>query len=56
MKKRLRDNYYVNAKMFLDDLQLIVSNCKKYNPKASSYYKCADNIEKYFLARSAELL
>ena len=56
MKTKLRDNYYKDAKMFLDDLKLIVSNCKTYNQKSSSYYKCADNIEKFFMARSAEIL
>ena len=56
MKKKLRNNFYTNAKLFLDDLHLIVSNCKKYNKKQSSYYKCADNIEKFFLARTAEIL
>lgn len=42
--------------MFLDDLHLIVNNAKTYNAKSTSYYKCADNIEKFFLARSAEIL
>ena len=56
MKKRLAGKYYTDAKMFLDDLHLIVNNAKTYNAKSTSYYKCADNIEKFFFARSAEIL
>ena len=56
MKKRLHAKYYTNARMFLDDLHLIVSNAKVYNKKTSQLYKCADNIEKFFMARSAEIL
>ena len=42
--------------MFLDDLQLIVSNAKKYNQKTTSYYKCADNIEKLIISRYRKIL
>ena len=56
MKTRLHNKYYTTAKMFMDDLHLIVDNAKLYNQKSSSYYKCADNIEKFFMARSVEIM
>ena len=56
MKKKLKDNVYTDEKMFLDDLKLIVSNAKTYNSKKTSYYKSADNIEKYFMSRWSEIL
>ena len=56
MKNRLHSKYYTNAKMFMDDLHLIVDNAKLYNPKSSAYYKCADNIEKFFMAKSVEIM
>ena len=56
MKTRLHNKYYTTAKMFMDDLHLIVNNAKLYNQKSSSYYKCADNIEKFFMARSVEIM
>ena len=56
MKTRLQQKYYKDEKMFLDDLQLIVSNAKKYNQKPTSYYKCADNIEKLIISHYRKIL
>ena len=56
MRKKLKDNVYTDEMMFLEDLKLIVSNSKTYNSKKTPYYKCADNIEKYFMSRWSEIL
>ena len=56
MKSKLQNGLYTSPKSFLDDLHLITSNCKTFNTKQSSYFKCADNIEKFIQAHSGEIL
>uniref|UniRef100_A0A8C6NNC7 histone acetyltransferase n=1 Tax=Nothobranchius furzeri TaxID=105023 RepID=A0A8C6NNC7_NOTFU len=48
MTERLKNRYYVTKKLFIADLQRIISNCREYNPPDSEYCKCANTLEKFF--------
>uniref|UniRef100_H2LFU1 Histone acetyltransferase n=1 Tax=Oryzias latipes TaxID=8090 RepID=H2LFU1_ORYLA len=48
MTDRLKNRYYVTKKLFIADLQRIISNCREYNPPDSEYCKCANTLEKFF--------
>ena len=57
VENNLNNNKYDTIVSFLDDIQLIWSNCKKYNIEGSDIYKEAEymekltdkNIKKYFI-------
>ncbi|KAK8798683.1 hypothetical protein WA158_007767 [Blastocystis sp. Blastoise] len=52
MRKRLNTRtYYTDLQLFIDDFKLIISNCKTYNTKTTSYYKCAEDLEKFFISK-----
>ena len=40
--------YYVTKKLFMADMRRMVTNCRIYNEPDTEYYKCANNIEKFF--------
>uniref|UniRef100_A0A8C5FYB5 Histone acetyltransferase n=1 Tax=Gouania willdenowi TaxID=441366 RepID=A0A8C5FYB5_GOUWI len=48
MTDRLKNRYYVTKKLFIADLQRIITNCREYNPPDSEYCKCANTLEKFF--------
>uniref|UniRef100_A0A669EM27 histone acetyltransferase n=1 Tax=Oreochromis niloticus TaxID=8128 RepID=A0A669EM27_ORENI len=48
MTERLKNRYYVTKKLFIADLQRIITNCREYNPPDSEYCKCANTLEKFF--------
>lgn len=48
MTERLKNRYYVTKKLFIADLQRIISNCREYNHPDSEYCKCANTLEKFF--------
>uniref|UniRef100_A0A8C5AI21 Histone acetyltransferase n=1 Tax=Gadus morhua TaxID=8049 RepID=A0A8C5AI21_GADMO len=48
MTERLKNRYYVTKKLFIADLQRIITNCREYNPADSEYCKCANTLEKFF--------
>lgn len=48
MTERLKNKYYVTKKLFIADLQRIITNCREYNPPDSEYCKCANTLEKFF--------
>uniref|UniRef100_A0A7N6F8C2 Histone acetyltransferase n=1 Tax=Anabas testudineus TaxID=64144 RepID=A0A7N6F8C2_ANATE len=48
MTERLKNKYYVTKKLFIADLQRIITNCREYNPPDSDYCKCANTLEKFF--------
>lgn len=48
MTERLKNRYYVTKKLFIADLQRIISNCREYNPPDSEYCKSANTLEKFF--------
>lgn len=48
MTERLKNRYYVTKKLFIADLQRIITNCREYNQPDSEYCKCANTLEKFF--------
>lgn len=48
MTERLKNRYYVTKKLFIADLQRIITNCREYNVPDSEYCKCANTLEKFF--------
>lgn len=55
MTERLKANYYVNARLFNADMLRIFKNCRFYNHPETEYYKCANNLEKYYINKMREL-
>uniref|UniRef100_A0A8C0Y0A6 Histone acetyltransferase n=1 Tax=Cyprinus carpio carpio TaxID=630221 RepID=A0A8C0Y0A6_CYPCA len=39
MTERLKNRYYVTKKLFIADLQRVITNCREYNPPDSEYCK-----------------
>ncbi|NXN43118.1 KAT2A acetyltransferase, partial [Rhinoptilus africanus] len=54
MTERLKNRYYVTKKLFIADLQCIITNCREYNPPDSDYCKCANTLEKFFYFKLKE--
>uniref|UniRef100_A0A8C0HCW6 histone acetyltransferase n=1 Tax=Chelonoidis abingdonii TaxID=106734 RepID=A0A8C0HCW6_CHEAB len=54
MTERLKNRYYVTKKLFIADLQRIITNCREYNPHDSDYCKCANTLEKFFYFKLKE--
>ncbi|OCT61997.1 hypothetical protein XELAEV_18043081mg [Xenopus laevis] len=54
MTERLKNRYYVTKKIFIADLQRIITNCREYNPADSDYCKCANTLEKFFYFKLKE--
>ena len=48
VKKKLDDNVYPTFKEFLDDINLIWTNCRTYNQQGSDIVKMANHCEKIF--------
>ena len=48
VKKNLHDNVYPTIKEFLDDINLIWTNCRTYNQSGSDIVKMANHCEKIF--------
>ena len=46
MRKNIKNNKYVSIKSFIEDLNLIWSNCKQYNLENSEIYGQAERMEK----------
>ena len=55
MTERIKANYYVNARLFNADMLRIFKNCRFYNHPETEYYKCANNLEKYYINKMREL-
>ncbi|XP_037804933.1 histone acetyltransferase KAT2A-like isoform X1 [Penaeus monodon] len=54
MTERLKARYYVKARLFNADMLRIFKNCRFYNHPETEYYKCANNLEKYYLSKMKE--
>uniref|UniRef100_A0A8C2CHP6 histone acetyltransferase n=1 Tax=Cyprinus carpio TaxID=7962 RepID=A0A8C2CHP6_CYPCA len=54
MTERLKNRYYVTKKLFIADLQRVITNCREYNPPDSEYCKCANTLEKFFYFKLKE--
>nr|XP_033816458.1 histone acetyltransferase KAT2A isoform X2 [Geotrypetes seraphini] len=54
MTERLKNHYYVTKKLFIADLQRVITNCREYNPPESDYCKYANSLEKFFYFKLKE--
>ena len=50
METRLNGGHYTTKELFVEDFNLIISNCRAYNTPETTYCRCADNIEAKFKA------
>jgi len=48
MGEKLKAGKYKSIDAFVEDVQLIIDNCKSYNPESTVYYKNADRLEEAF--------
>ncbi|TFK44364.1 Bromodomain-containing protein [Crucibulum laeve] len=48
MEDKLGAKRYDSVEAFAADVQLIIDNCRLYNPETTIYTKCANKLEKYF--------
>ena len=51
MGDRLKNRYYIHRKLFMADISRIFSNCRHYNEADTEYCKCANTLEKYYIAK-----
>ncbi|XP_070135859.1 nucleosome-remodeling factor subunit NURF301 isoform X3 [Drosophila bipectinata] len=51
MGSKLESNAYTKLAEFIGDMTKIFDNCRYYNPKESSFYKCAEALESYFVQK-----
>ena len=56
VKERLDKEFYRTPAIFLADLKRICTNCRRYNPKDSIYFTCANDIEALITDRLAKYL
>ena len=47
MEYKLENNAYPELSAFVADAQLVLDNCRTYNPEGSVYAKNADRLEKF---------
>ncbi|XP_013421892.1 histone acetyltransferase KAT2B-like [Lingula anatina] len=55
MSDRLRCRYYCHKRLFIADLTRIFTNCRTYNSPDTEYYKCANNLERFFQSKMKEV-
>lgn len=55
MEERLMQDAYGTPKDFIDDLKLVISNCRRYNDPSTVYNKCAVKLEKYMWSLVKEI-
>ena len=51
MTERVHSGYYSCLRLFLADFRRIILNCRSYNERGTEYYKCAANLEKFFMTK-----
>nr|XP_016933940.1 nucleosome-remodeling factor subunit NURF301 isoform X2 [Drosophila suzukii] len=51
MEIKLESNTYTKLAEFIGDMTKIFDNCRYYNPKESSFYKCAEALESFFVQK-----
>ena len=54
VKDRLEKEFYRTPEIFLADLKRICNNCRRYNPKDSIFFSCANDMEAAFTAKLKE--
>ncbi|EEB10824.1 conserved hypothetical protein [Pediculus humanus corporis] len=55
MGERLRSGYYHSRRLFIADMTRVFTNCRLYNSPDTEYYRCANNLEKYFQTKMKEI-
>ncbi|CAO1442890.1 unnamed protein product [Diamesa serratosioi] len=55
MTDRLKHKYYVTRRLFMADMARIFANCRLYNSPETEYFKCANNLERYFQTKMKKL-
>jgi histone acetyltransferase len=55
MEERFHRDQYATPKDLVDDLKLIVTNCRRYNDETTVYTKCAVKLEKYMWSLIKEI-
>ncbi|XP_017842948.1 nucleosome-remodeling factor subunit NURF301 isoform X2 [Drosophila busckii] len=51
MESKLESSNYTRLAEFIGDMTKIFDNCRYYNPKESSFYKCAEALESFFVQK-----
>lgn len=51
IEENLNGNIYTKLSEFIGDMTKIFDNCRYYNPKDSSFYKCAEILESFFVQK-----
>ena len=54
MEQKLEKDQYDNMESFIYDVRLGFNNCRKYNNEATTYYKNATRLEKFFNSKLKE--
>lgn len=54
MEHKLETNQYNNFDAIVADVQLVVDNCRQYNPPETVYAKCARTVEKWLKQQTAD--
>jgi histone acetyltransferase len=55
METRLKNFYYVHKRLFIADMNRIVTNCRLYNSPETEYFRSANLLEKFFQAKMKEV-
>lgn len=55
METRLKNFYYVHKRLFIADMNRIVTNCRLYNSPETEYFRSANLLEKFFQAKMREV-
>ncbi|XP_039965704.1 nucleosome-remodeling factor subunit NURF301 isoform X1 [Bactrocera tryoni] len=51
IENKLDTSVYTKLSEFIGDMTKIFDNCRYYNPKDSSFYKCAETLEAFFVQK-----
>lgn len=51
MSDKLRQKKYKTLADFVADVSRIFNNCRIFNPPDSSFYKCAEVLDNYFVQK-----
>ena len=51
MESKLQKKSYTKLADYISDISKILDNCRFYNPKNSTYFRCADLLEQYFVSK-----
>lgn len=55
IEQKITAQDYVKLSEFIGDMTKIFDNCRFYNSKESSFYRCAESLEGYFVQRIKHL-